>query len=125
MEITERRVADRVVLSITGDLTMGQGGRMELVEKVRQLLQQGHRQLVLELGSVRYVDSSGLGELAESNAAAHTRGASLKLLHVGRRLSDLLVLTRLDAVFEYGEHDSNTEAAGSFERRSSPGEQPR
>jgi anti-sigma B factor antagonist len=81
---------------------------MVLAEKVRHLLQQGHRRLVLELGGVRYVDSSGLGELAESNAAAHTRGASFRLSGVGQRLADLLVLTKLAPVFEL--EDAEAEA---------------
>ena len=96
----------------TGDLTMRNGGTMLLADKVRNVLQQGHRRLVLEVGNLRYVDSSGLGELVQANAAAHNRGANLKLLHVSRKLSDLLILTRLQPVFDCWEREA--EAVASF-----------
>jgi anti-anti-sigma factor len=69
------------------------------------VLQRGCRSLVLDVADVRYVDSWGLGELTQVNAAAHTRGATLKLLHVNRWVADLLRLTRLDAVFERVDDD--------------------
>jgi anti-sigma B factor antagonist len=121
MEITERRAADVVILSISGDLTMGPRGRMVLAEMVRHVLQQGPRRIVVELADVRYVDSSGLGELAEANAAAHTRGATLLLSGVGQRLAGLLALTKLEDVFEfYEDHDqeaAHARAAASGGRR--------
>lgn len=79
MKITERRSADTVVLSIDGELTTGGGPLMVLAETVRTLLQQGAEIIVLDLQNVSYVDSFGLGELAEANAVAHNRGGILRL----------------------------------------------
>jgi anti-anti-sigma factor len=73
---------------------------MVLAETVRNLLQQGVESIVLDLQNVSYVDSFGLGELAEANAIAHNRGGTLRLCHVPGRLARLLTLTRLDSVFE-------------------------
>src|SRR5919201_2848607 len=106
MDITERRVAGALVLSISGDLTMRNGGTTVLADAVRNVLPRGHKHLVLEVGNLRYVDSSGLGELVQANAAAHTRGASLRLLHVSKRLSDLFTLTRLRNVFDCYDHEA-------------------
>jgi anti-sigma B factor antagonist len=112
MDISERRVGDVVVLSISGDITMSGGGTLLLAGTIRRLLQQGHKHLVLDLADVRYVESSGLGELVQSKTFAHHHGASLKLLHVGRRLANLLALTKLDLVLEC--FDDERDAVASF-----------
>jgi len=112
MDITERRVNGALMLSISGDLTMRDGGTMVLADAVRSVLQRGYKHLVLEVGNLRYVDSSGLGELVQANAAAHNRGASLRLLHVSKRLRDLFTLTRLRPVFDCYDHE--TEALAGF-----------
>jgi anti-sigma B factor antagonist len=95
MTIHQRRNGDVLELIADGDLTMGARGATRLADMIRSLLQQGHHHIVLDMGRVRYVDSAGLGELIQCSAAARTRGGTLKLLNVGQRLSDLLVVTRL------------------------------
>jgi anti-sigma B factor antagonist len=114
MTIQERRVNDVVVLRVDGDITMGEAGATRLADKVRSLVQEGHDHLLLDLGRVRYVDSAGLGELVQCCAAVRTRGGALKLLNVTRRLSDLLVVTKLLTVFDC--FDGDTEAIASFAR---------
>lgn len=95
MNIEERMVGDVVVLSIRGDIKLGSAGGTPVADRVRSVLQQGHQRLVLDLAHVRYVDSAGLGELVEALSAARNRGGTVKLLHVTKRLNDLLALTRL------------------------------
>lgn len=112
MEVHERRVADVTVIAVSGDITLREGSAAQLAQNVRAALQQGRERLVLDLGCVRYVDSSGLGELVQANAAAHTRGGSLKLVNLTRRLEDLLALTKLSAVFEC--FDRESDAIASF-----------
>jgi anti-sigma B factor antagonist len=112
MNIEERMVGDVVILSIRGDITLGESGATRVADKVRSLLQQGHDHALLDLGHVRYVDSAGLGELVQSHAAATNRGGALKLLNVTKRLNDLLVITRLVTVFEC--FDEESEALASF-----------
>jgi anti-sigma B factor antagonist len=106
MDIIERRGDGCVVLSISGDLTMRNHHRMVLADRIRQVVQRGDKRVVLDVGNIRYVDSSGLGELAESNSVAHTRGAHLILQRVSRQLADLLALTKLESVFEFGDEGS-------------------
>ena len=111
MDITQRRIGDVVVLAINGDITMSGAGTLLLGHTIRRLLQEGRQHLVLDMAAVRYVDSSGLGELVQSKTLAQTSGASLKLLHVGRRVAQLLALTRLEILFEFFDHESDAVAS--------------
>ena len=95
---------------------------MLFADKLRSVLQQGYERLVLDVANVSHVDSWGLGELAQWNAAAHNRGVSLKLLHVGGRLAELLALTRLDSVFECIGRESDVLAMLTELPRASPNE---
>ncbi len=112
MELSERRIGDVVIVDVSGRITLGEGGEIVLKDKVRSLLQQGYRKLLLNLGGVSYVDSAGLGEIVQSLATVKSQGGSLKLLNVTRRLYDLLAITKLLTVFEA--FDSEAEAVASF-----------
>lgn len=114
MTIEERRLGDIVVLSVAGDITMRGSAVPRLADKVRSLVQDGHLYLVLDLGRVRYVDSAGLGDLVQASAAVRSRGGEMKLLNVGRRLTDLLVVTRLLTVFDCYEQEGA--ALASFDQ---------
>jgi anti-sigma B factor antagonist len=112
MQISERRVGDVVIVDLSGKITLGEGGDVALKDKVRSLVQQGHRKLLLNLGDVAYVDSAGLGEIVQSFATVNKDGGALKLLNVTRRIKDLLSITKLLTVFET--FDSEAEAITSF-----------
>ena len=114
MQIGERMVGDVAIVEITGDITLNKGGDVMIKDKVQSLLQQGRRKLLLDLGNVSYVDSAGLGQLVQVFATTSHLGGALKLLHVNKRLKDLLVLTKLLTVFE--SHDSEAEAVASFRK---------
>lgn len=114
MNFEQRTVGNVVVVSVLGDITMPEGAAKSVADKVRSLLQEGNARLVLDVGHVRYVDSTGLGELVEAYTAARNRGGGVKLLNVGKRLNDLLVLTRLLTVFEC--FDEEADAVASFSR---------
>jgi len=112
MTMEQRTVGDVVVVSIIGDIAMNGAGASLLADRVRSLLQHGHDRLVLDLRHVRYVDSAGLGELVHAFSAVRNRGGAIKLLNVTRRLSDLLVVTRLLTVFDCFDYEA--EALASF-----------
>jgi len=86
---------------LDGDLTMGDAGACQLAGRVRRLIQAGHPRIILDVGHVRYVDSAGLGELAQCCAAARARGGSIAVLNATRRLIDLLTITHLLAAFDF------------------------
>ena len=111
MELSERRIGDVVIVDVSGRITLGEGD-LALKDKVRSLLEQGYRKLLLNLGDVSYVDSAGLGEIVMALLAVNRSGGSLKLLNVTRRIQDLLAITKLLMVFETFE--SEAEAVTSF-----------
>ena len=76
MQLEERTVGDVTVVKVTGDITLSSGGDVLLKDKVQSLLQQGKKKLLLDLGSVAYVDSGGLGQLVQCNVTASKNGGA-------------------------------------------------
>src|SRR5690348_6789307 len=112
MQISERKIGDVVIVDVSGKITLGDGGDAALKEKMRTLVQQGEKKLLLNLGEVSYVDSAGLGEIVQSYATVNKNGGRLKLLNITKRIKDLLSITKLLTVFET--YDSEAEAVASF-----------
>jgi anti-sigma B factor antagonist len=111
MQVDERVVGDVVIVTVNGDITLGSGD-VVLRDKVRSLLQQGHKKLLLDLGGVSYMDSSGLGELVHVYATMKNKGGVLKLVRLTRRINDLLTITKLVTVFDT--YDTEESALASF-----------
>ncbi len=111
MEIQERTLQDVVVLDLTGKLTIGEGDEL-LKERISNLIQQGHRKLLLNLEGVPYVDSAGLGEIVRTYTTVSRQGGKLKLVNLTKRITDLLAITKLLTVFET--YESEAEAVTSF-----------
>jgi len=111
MTVTERANGSVTILDVAGTITLGEGADA-LRDKVRSLLQQGRKQLVVNLAGVSYMDSAGLGELVRSHATATQQSATLKLTNVTKRLQDLLVITKLYTVFD--SYDDESSAVASF-----------
>jgi anti-sigma B factor antagonist len=99
MQTNTRQIDDVVVLDISGRITLGQGN-VVLREIVRDLADKGNKQIVLNLGEVTYMDSSGLGELVKTYTTIQNKGGVLKLTNLNKRVQDLLEMTRLSAVFD-------------------------
>jgi anti-sigma B factor antagonist len=112
MQISQRTVGDIVIVDISGKITLGEGGDAILKDKMRSLIQQGHKKLLLNLGDVSYVDSAGLGEIVQAYATVNKDGGKLKLLNVTKRIKDLLSITKLLTVFDT--FDTEAEATASF-----------
>jgi anti-sigma B factor antagonist len=114
MNIEQRTVGDVTILAIDGDILVNGQGTTPIADKVRSALQQGHSRLVVDLGRVRYVDSTGLGELVHALSAVRNRSGGMKLMNVTKGVNDLLVVTRLLTVFDCFETEA--EALASFRR---------
>ena len=112
MEIEERTVGAVTIIKVTGDITLNKGGDVILKDKINSVLQQGRKKLLLDLGGVAYVDSAGLGQLVQVKVTTGRSGAELKLLHITKRLQDLLVVTRLSTVFD--SYEDEAAALASF-----------
>ena len=112
MHIGERTVGDVMIVDVSGKVTLGDGGDAILKDKMRSLVQQGHKKVLLNLGDVSYVDSAGLGEIVQAYATQNKNGGKLKLLNATKRIKDLLAITKLLTVFEC--HDSEDDGVKSF-----------
>jgi anti-sigma B factor antagonist len=111
MTITERGVGDVRVLDISGPITLAENTE-RLGDKVRSLLQQGHKKIVLNLAGVAYVDSAGLGELVRAHSTAARQGGRVKLVGITKKINDLLIITKLATVFDL--YESEPQAVTSF-----------
>ena len=109
--IHEREVGDVTVLDLSGKITIGEGS-VQLREAVRGLLERGKKQVLINLGGVDYVDSSGIGELVSCFTTTKNQGGQLKLLNLTKKIRDLLQITKLLTVFET--YDDEAEAIRSF-----------
>lgn len=111
MTVSERAVGSVTFIDIEGQLTLGDGAD-RLQDKVRSLLLQNQKQLIVNLAGVSYMDSAGLGQLIQSYATTSKQGGVLKLVNLTSRLRDLLVITKLSTVFET--FDTEAAALASF-----------
>ena len=109
--ITEREEGNVTILDLSGKITIGEGS-VQLREAVRGLLERGRKNLLINLGGVDYVDSSGIGELVSCYTTTKNQGGHLKLLHLTKKIRDLLSITKLLTVFE--SFDDEAEAVKSF-----------
>ncbi len=112
MTLSERTSGSVCILDVEGPLVVGRGGADLLADKVRSLLQQGRKQLIINLAGVPYMDSTGLGAMVHAYATSTRQGGAVKLLNSTKKLHDLLIITKLSTVFE--SFDSEEAAVASF-----------
>jgi anti-sigma B factor antagonist len=111
LTINERQSGDVTILDLAGKITIGEGS-VQLREAVQGLLNAGKTKILLNLGDVSYVDSSGIGELVSSYTTTNNRGGQLKLLNLTKKIQDLLMITKLLTVFQT--YDNEQDAVASF-----------
>jgi len=111
LNIASREVNGVVILDLSGRITLGEGS-VQLREAVRGLIGKGKKNILLNLGDVNYIDSSGLGELVSAFTTAKNQQAEVKLLKLTRKVHDLLQLTKLYTVFDI--KDDEASAIASF-----------
>lgn len=99
------------VVDLSGRITLGEGSAF-LRNMLRDLLASGQKKILLNLGDVSYIDSSGIGELVSGYTTARSHGGELKLLHLTKRVHDLLQITKLYTVFDV--HSDERSALASF-----------
>jgi len=99
MKANTRQVDGVMIVDLSGRITLGEGSVI-LRDTVRDLVGKGNKKILLNLGDVNYIDSSGIGELVHAYTSVKTRGGELKLLHLTKKVRDLLQITKLYTVFE-------------------------
>jgi anti-sigma B factor antagonist len=104
-------VGDVSVVDVAGRITLGEGSSA-LRELLRDMVTKGQKHILLNLGEVSYIDSSGIGELVSGFTTVTNSGGQLKLLNLNKRVKDLLQITKLYTVFDV--HDDEAGAVRSF-----------
>ena len=98
MRIEEWWAGDAVILDLKGQLTLSDGDQL-LKNKVKSLVNQGQKRIVLNLAEVPFIDSSGLGEIVRIHLTVSRQGGSLTLQNPTKRITDLLSMTNLLPIF--------------------------
>ena len=111
VKLTTRQVGDVTVVDAAGRITLGEGAST-FRDTIRNLAEKGDKKLLVNLGDVSYIDSSGIGEMVSSYTSVTNHGGQLKLLGLNKRVKDLLQVTKLYTVFEVFEDE--TSAIRSF-----------
>ncbi len=111
LNIRERQAGDVTILDMDGKITIGDGN-VALRSAIRRLIEEGKKKILLNLGGVGYVDSSGIGELVSSYTTIQREGGQLKLLNLTQKIQDLLGITKLLTVFDT--YDEESKALNSF-----------
>ncbi len=106
-----REVGGVSIIDLSGRITLGEGSEV-LRDAVRDVLSNGQKNILLNLGEVNYIDSSGLGTLVSAYTTGANQGAKVKLVNVQKKVGDLLQITKLYTVFESFEDESA--AVGSY-----------
>lgn len=105
--LSTRQVGDVTVIDAAGRITLGEGSSA-FRDAIKDLVTKGDKKVLLNLGDVNYIDSSGIGELVSGFTTLSNAGGRLKLLNLTKRVQDLLQITKLYTVFEV----FDVEAAG-------------
>lgn len=111
MKVGSRQVDGVTIVDCSGRITLGEGSVI-LRDTIRDLLSRGNKKILLNLGDVTYIDSSGIGELVSGFTTVKNHGGELKLLNLTKKVHDLLQITKLYTVFDV--HNDETAALGSF-----------
>lgn len=111
VKLNTRQVGDVSVVDVAGRITLGEGSSA-LRDALRDLVTKNHKKILLNLGEVSYIDSSGIGELVSGFTSVTNSGGQLKLLSLTKRVKDLLQITKLYTVFDV--HEEEASAIRSF-----------
>jgi anti-sigma B factor antagonist len=113
LKVISREVDGVSVLALEGRVVLGEESTL-LREKVKGLLSQGKKKIVLNMSNVTFIDSAGLGTLVAAHSSAKTQGAALKLCHLGAKFQEVLQITKLVTVFDV--EKTEADAVRSFSK---------
>lgn len=106
MKSSTRQVDGVTIIDLSGRITLGEGSSV-LRDLVRQTVAKGNKKILLNLGDVTYIDSSGIGELVSAFTSVRNAGGELKLLNLTKKVHDLLQITKLYTVFDVKDDEAS------------------
>ncbi len=111
MKYKLRQVDGVAILDLSGRITLGEGS-VTLRDAIREILANTSKKILVNLGDINYMDSSGIGELVSAFTTVKNAGGELKLENLTKKVQDLLSITKLLTVFD--SYDNETAAVASF-----------
>jgi anti-sigma B factor antagonist len=99
------------VVTLDGRIVLGEESTA-LREKLKSMLAEGKKKIVLNMTNIKYIDSSGLGTLVAAHLSAKTQGASVRLCNLGQKFHEIMQITKLLTVFDV--YDTEAAAINSF-----------
>ena len=112
MKASTRQVDGITIVDLSGRITLGEGS-VVLRDSIKDLLGKGQKKILLNLGDVSYIDSSGIGELVSAFTSVRNQGGELKLLNLTKKVHDLLQITKLYTVFDVKDDEATAISAFS------------
>src|SRR4051795_9934056 len=106
LKSSTRQVDGITIMDLSGRITLGEGSVI-LRDTIREVLGKGEKKILLNLGDVTYIDSSGIGELVSAFTAVRKEGGELKLLNLTKKVHDLLQITKLYTVFDVKDDEAS------------------
>jgi anti-sigma B factor antagonist len=110
MKASSRQVDGVTIVDLSGRITLGEGS-VVLRDLVRDMIAKGNKKILLNLGDVTYIDSSGIGELVSAYTTIRNQAGDLKLLNLTKKVHDLLQITKLYTVFDVKDDEAAAVAA--------------
>jgi anti-sigma B factor antagonist len=110
-KINIRHMEGVTVLEVSGRIVLGEGG-VTFRDSIQDALKTGAKKLVVDMGGVNYMDSSGLGELTNAYTSAKATGCDVKLARLTRKLDNLMQITKLATIFDI--YPDKVEAVAAF-----------
>jgi anti-sigma B factor antagonist len=111
LQIVEKESGGVTILGLSGRITLGEESN-QLRSHIKEMLAEGSKRLVLDLGDISYIDSAGLGTLVAGFTSSQSQGAVMKLANLTKRFREQLNITKLVTVFDV--YDSVDAAVKSF-----------
>ena len=111
LNILNKQVGDISVVALKGRIVLGEGSS-SLRERIKNLVGNGKKKIVLNMANVTYIDSAGLGTLVAAHVSAKKEGTALLLSDLGNKFHEVLQVTRLLTIFSV--YTTEAEAIGSF-----------
>jgi anti-sigma B factor antagonist len=112
IKMTNSEVDGVSVVTLDGRIVLGEESN-SLREKLKSMLAEGKKKIVLNMVNIKYIDSSGLGTLVAAHVSAKTQGASVRLCNLGKKFHEVMQITKLLTIFDV--YDTETAAVSSFQ----------
>jgi anti-sigma B factor antagonist len=113
LKMTAREVDGVTVVALDGRIVLGEESNA-LREKIKSMVAEGKKKIVLNMDGITFIDSAGLGTLVAAHHSAKGQGASLRLCHLGTKFQEVLQITKLMTIFDV--YNTEAEAVASFSK---------